>query len=163
MDFSGASRTYWAMDSFDRRLLMLLQANNQQTYDQLGDQVGLSPTAVRRRARRLRETGVIRADVSLVPPSKVGITIIVSIRFEKESSATYATFKRRVCAMPQVSQRYTVAGEVDFILVCHFPDLTAYDDWVETTLLGDPAVARSTANIVYRTVKFDTTIEVGDI
>lgn len=150
------------MDNFDRRLLMLLQANNQQTYEQLGNQLGLSPTAVRRRTRRLREEGIIRADVSLVEPSKVGISVIVSIRFEKESNATYAAFKRRMLATPQVAQCYTVAGDVDFVLICHFPDVNAYDHWVETELLADTAVARSTANIIYRTVKFDTSIQVSE-
>lgn len=162
MDFTSGFRTYWEMDAFDRRLLMLLQANNQQTYEQLGNQLGLSATAVRRRAQRLRKQGIIRADVSLVEPSTVGISIIVSIRFEKESNATYAAFKRRVTAMPQVAQCYTVAGEVDFILVCHFPDLASYDHWVQTELLADAAVARSTANIVYQTVKFDTAVNVAD-
>ncbi len=148
------------MDIFDRRLLALLQRNNLQTYEQLGNQLGLSPTAVRRRASRLRKDGVIRADVSLVDPSKVGITVIVQIRFEKESSVTYAAFKRRMLATPEISQCYTVSGEVDFIVIGHFPNLELYDQWVEADLLTDLAIARSTTNIVYRTVKFDTAIAV---
>lgn len=149
------------MDTFDRRLLSLLQANNLQTYEALGEQLGLSPTAVRRRARRLREGGIIRADVSLVEPSKVGISVIVQIRFEKESNATYGAFKRRMLATPEISQCYTVSGDVDFIVIGHFPDLQAYDQWVEAELLADAAVARSTTNIVYRTVKFETAIQVA--
>lgn len=151
------------MDVFDRRLLQLLQANNQQTYEVLGEKLGLSPTAVRRRAKRLRDAGVIRADVSLVEPSRVGISVIVQVRFEKESNATYAAFKRRMLATPEISQCYTVSGDVDFIVIGHFPDLQAYDAWVEAELLADAAVARSTTNIVYRTVKFETAIRIGDV
>ncbi len=150
------------MDSFDRRLLMLLQADNQQTYERLGAQLGLSPTAVRRRAARLREKGVIRADVALIDPSTVGISVIVSIYFEKESNATYSAFKRRMIKTPEISQCYTVSGDIDFILIGHFSSLQAYDLWVETVLLDEPAVARSTTNIVYRTVKFETAIRLGD-
>ena len=148
------------MDAFDRHLLRLLQHDNRQSFDALGEQVGLSPTAVRRRVQRLRDTGVIRADVALLDASRVGITVITSIRFEKESTATYDAFKRRMKAEPRIAQCYTVTGDVDVILIGHFSDLGAYEQWVADALLTDPAVARSTANVVYRTVKFDTAIAV---
>jgi Lrp/AsnC family leucine-responsive transcriptional regulator len=150
------------MDAFDRHLLRLLQRDNRQSYDALGDLVGLSPTAVRRRVQRLRDTGVIRADVALVDPARLGITVITSIRFEKESTATYEAFKRRMRAAPAIAQCYTVTGDVDVILIGHFPDLAAYERWVADELLSDPAVARSTANVVYRTVKNDTAVAIAD-
>jgi Lrp/AsnC family leucine-responsive transcriptional regulator len=146
------------MDAFDRHLLRLLQRDNRQSHDVLGEQVGLSPTAVRRRLQRLRESGVIRADVALLDASRVGITVITSIRFEKESTATYDAFKRRMKGAPAIAQCYTVTGDVDVILIGHFPDLAAYEQWMADELLTDPAVARSTANVVYRTVKFETAI-----
>jgi Lrp/AsnC family leucine-responsive transcriptional regulator len=146
------------MDVFDRHLLRLLQRDNRQSHDALGEQVGLSPTAVRRRVQRMRDTGVIRADVSLLDAARVGITVITSIRFEKESTATYDAFKRRMKAAPCIAQCYTVTGDVDFILIGHFADLPSYESWVTAELLSDPAVARSTANVVYRTVKFETAI-----
>jgi Lrp/AsnC family leucine-responsive transcriptional regulator len=151
----------WAMDDFDRHLLQLLQVDNRRGYDALGEAVGLSPTAVRRRLKRLRETGVIRADVSLVDPASLGITVITSIRFEKESAATYAAFNRRMRASRPIAQCYTVTGDVDVVLIGHFPDLVAYERWVASELLTDSAVARSTANVVYRTVKFSTAIDLG--
>jgi Lrp/AsnC family leucine-responsive transcriptional regulator len=150
------------MDDFDRRLLHLLQRNNRQSHESLGEQVGLSPTAVRRRVQRLHESGVIRADVALLDPARLGITVITSIRFEKESNATYDAFKRRMKAAPAIAQCYTVTGDVDVILIGHFRDLAAYEQWVADELLSDPAVARSTANVVYRTVKFETAINVVD-
>ncbi len=150
------------MDRFDRQLLRLLQQDNRQSYDTLGEHVGLSATAVRRRLQRLREIGVIRADVSLLDASQLGITVITSIRFEKESTATYDAFKRRMKAAPEIAQCYTVTGDVDIILIGHFVDLAAYEQWVADELLSDPAVGRSTANVVYRTVKFATAIALPD-
>ncbi len=151
------------MDDFDRHLLRVLQRNNRLSHDALGEQVGLSPTAVRRRLQRLRATAVIRADVALLDAAQLGTTVITSIRFEKESTATYDAFKRRMKAAPRIAQCYTVTGDVDVILIGHFPDLGSYEQWVADELLTDPAVARSTANVVYRTVKFDTAIDVDAV
>lgn len=148
------------MDHFDRKLLALLQDNNRLGYDELGARVSLSPTAVRRRAKALRESGVISKDVSLLDPAKLGVTVIVSVRMEKESHATYAAFRSRMEELPEVSQCYAVSGEVDFILVAHMPNLAAWDAWIDEHLLSDDAIARSTTNIVTSRIKYETAIPV---
>lgn len=63
-------------------------------------------------------------------------------------------------AAPEVRQCYTVSGEVDFIVIAHFEDLPAYEDWVADNFLSNRAIARTTTNVVYRRVKFDTAIPV---
>lgn len=146
------------MDDFDRKLLARLQANNLQTHEALGAAVGLSPSAVRRRLHRLRADKVIVADVSLVDPARLGITVIISIRMEIESNQSYAAFKNRMLADANVSQCYTVAGPVDFMVIGHFPDLARYEGWIDTNILSDAAIARSDTAIVYSRVKFETAV-----
>ena len=45
------------LDSIDVLLLNAVQRNNRMTSEQLGDLVGLSPTACQRRLKRLRHEG----------------------------------------------------------------------------------------------------------
>ena len=149
------------LDEFDKKLLQLLQRNNQLSFDQLGAEVGLSASAARRRVKALRDVGIIAQDVSIVDPSALGITVIVSIRFEKESPDTYEQFKRAMAADPCIAQCYTVSGDVDFILIGHFSSLKDYDQWVNDKLLTNHAIARSTTNVVYRRVKFSTAVSVS--
>ena len=42
-----------ALDKLDRHILRSLQADGRATYDQIAEAVGLSPSAVLRRVRRL--------------------------------------------------------------------------------------------------------------
>ena len=158
---SGVRRHIFGVDSFDAKLLALVQRDNRQTNERLGEQVGLSPTAVRRRLRRLREDGVIVGDVSLVDPAALGITVIIRVRLEKESHATYEAFKTRMIAAEEVSQVYTVSGPEDFVVIAHLPDLPAYDRWIAENLLSDDSLARSDTNIVYNRVKYDTRVTPG--
>ena len=62
-----------ALDKLDRSILRCLQANGRETYDVIGEQVGLSPSAVLRRVKRLEEAGVIDRYVALVKPESVGL------------------------------------------------------------------------------------------
>ena len=67
------------MDEFDRRLLALLQRDNRRTYDDLGSELGLSATAVRRRATRLREAGVIAALAGRVEAARASFESVVAL------------------------------------------------------------------------------------
>ena len=61
------------LDALDRRILKALQGNGRMTYDELADQVGLSPSAALRRVKRLEESGVIGAYVALVRAERIGL------------------------------------------------------------------------------------------
>ena len=59
------------LDKLDRAILRSLQTNGRDTYELIGEQVGLSPSAVLRRVKRLEESGVIDRYVALLNPQTV--------------------------------------------------------------------------------------------
>ena len=67
------------LDKLDRHILRSLQANGRVTYDHIADEVGLSPSAVLRRVRRLEEAGVIDRYVALVKPAAVGLIVAAAL------------------------------------------------------------------------------------
>ncbi len=116
---------------------------------------------MRRRLGALREAGVIAADVSVVDPAVLGaITVIVSVMFEKESPEAYEAFRKRVIKAPEVSQCYSVAGPVDFVLICHARDLAEHEKWSERVLMSEPNIKRCTSQVVWSRTKFTTRIAV---
>ncbi|MEO6633932.1 MAG: winged helix-turn-helix transcriptional regulator, partial [Mucilaginibacter sp.] len=75
-------------DQFDKHILRLVQQDNRLTADELADKVGLSPSAVQRRLKRLRDEKIIEADVSIVSPQVVGLelTCVVDVILERGNS-----------------------------------------------------------------------------
>lgn len=120
------------IDRIDARILTALQKDNRLTSDQLSAIVNLSPTAVQRRLKRLRATGVILADVSIVSPKAVGrpITMIVFVTLERGRAAIVDRFKQSIRAAPEIMSGYYVTGEGDFVLVV---TATSMDDYEEFT------------------------------
>src|SRR5687768_16339484 len=78
-----------ALDKLDRSILRVLQQNGRETYDVIGEQVGLSPSAVLRRVKRMEEAGVIDRYVALVNPEVVGLglTAYFNVRLEKHTES----------------------------------------------------------------------------
>jgi Lrp/AsnC family transcriptional regulator, leucine-responsive regulatory protein len=74
------------MDSFDIKILNIIQQDNRLSSERIAEQVGLSPSAVQRRVKRLREEGIIAADVAIVSPEATGrsFTAIVGIIIDKD-------------------------------------------------------------------------------
>ena len=148
------------LDRFDRDLLALVQKDNQLTHAELGEQVGLSGSAVRRRLARLRKDGIIRRDVSLLDTGRLTVTLITDVEFGEESPEIYDRFEERMLAAQEVMQCYHVAGDRDFVLIVQVPSLEYYETWSRAMLMSDSAIRRYSTKVVWSCKKFETAIEV---
>jgi Lrp/AsnC family leucine-responsive transcriptional regulator len=150
------------LDQTDRRILDVLQKHNQIGMDRLGAMVGLSTSAAQRRVKRLRATGIIAADVSVVDPGALGrqMTFIVAVTLERESATVFATFKRRMRKAPEVQQCYYVTGEGDFVLIVTASDMAEYEAITSRLFLGDVNVKRYRTSVVMSRVKVSLALPV---
>ena len=154
------------LDKLDRHILRSLQANGRVTYDHIADEVGLSPSAVLRRVRRLEEAGVIDRYVALVKPAAVGLglTAYVNVRLEKHSGAAKRNpmdeFRAGVTAWPEVVECVALTGEMDYLLRVVVADMQHYSRFIMETLLKHPSVSDCKTSFVLDRVKATTSVPV---
>jgi len=146
------------LDDFDRAILRSVQMNNQKTHAALGEEVGLSGSAVRRRLADLRASGIITADISLVDGSELGVTLIVQLSFETDTPEAYEQFDRMIRALPNVKQGYHVSGPVDYVLIVQGESLAWYEDWAKQHLMTNSNIRRHDTCVVWSCKKFDTAL-----
>lgn len=106
------------LDRKDDRILALLQSNNKLTADQIGDAIGLSPTAVTRRIKRLRDTGLIEADVAILSLKAAGplVTVLVLCTLSPDGPVAVAEFAKHLRDRPEVMNAFYIAGKPDVAL-----------------------------------------------
>lgn len=150
------------LDRFDRQLLNLLQEDAGQTADRLAEQVALSASAVQRRVRRLRESGAILRDISVVDPRHAGkpTFFIVAVQVERERPELLAQFRKWLATQIHIQQAFYVTGEADFILVITAPDTETYDALMARMVGENANVKRFTTNVALGVVKRGLTIPV---
>lgn len=143
------------LDDFDRRLLNLVQSDAGQTAERLAETVGLSPSAVQRRLRRLRETGVIVRETAILDPKCIGnpITCIVLLQIERERPDMLSQLRTWLEAREQVQEAFFVAGEADFILVVTAADTEAYEALMARLMAENPNVKKFTTYVAFCAVK----------
>lgn len=148
------------LDKTDKKILNLLQKNNQLTNLELAELVNLSPPPCLRRVRRLRESGVIMRDVALVNPFKIKQNLIsfVSVTLEKSGEDFLDHFEQKMNGHPEVKQCYFISGEVDYLLMVHVEDIAAYNEFIRRALVNVSNVKSFRSNFCLSRVKYDTSI-----
>jgi len=149
------------IDRLDRKILNLLQANNRRANVDLAEDVGLSPPACLKRVRRLREAGVISADVAILSTGFIGkrLHLIVTVEMERDRAEIFEEFGRAIQAAEEVTQCYQVTGESDFILILSVPDIEAFEQFVHRVIHKAPHVRKFRTFISMKRVKFTTAIQ----
>ncbi|WP_019217316.1 Lrp/AsnC family transcriptional regulator [Legionella tunisiensis] len=137
-----------------------MQKNNQLTNLELAELVNLSPPPCLRRVRRLRECGIISNDVSLIDPFKVKQHLIsfVSVSLEKQGDDFLANFERKMYECEEVKQCYFISGEVDYLLMVHVEDITAYNEFIRRVFVNVPNIKSFKSSFCLTRVKYDTSI-----
>jgi len=151
------------IDQLDRRILVLLQQDNRKSNVELAAEVGLSPPACLKRVKRLRDNGVIYADVSLINPELAGnkMTLMVSVEMERDRQDIYQAFRRSILQAAEVTQCYQITGSYDFVLLISVPDIQAFEAFVERVLHTDLNIRKFHTSLSIRTVKFTTEISLS--
>ena len=152
------------IDKLDRAILRRLQENGRQTYDVIGEQVGLSPSAVLRRVKRLEDVGIIERYVALIAPAKVGLglTAYLNVRLEKGAGihkrSPMDAFRESVQTWPEVVECASLTGEMDYLLQVVVSDMAHYSRFIMDTLLQHPSAQDCTTSFVLDRVKGTTSV-----
>lgn len=104
-----------SLDETDWRLLDALQRDGRATYADLGRLVGLSPSAVTERVRRLEESGVITGYTAEVDAEKVGLAIHALVRL-RYPHGNYKPFHDLLATTPEIGAAHHVTGDDCFVL-----------------------------------------------
>ena len=130
------------LDPFDHRLLDLVRRDTLMPARLMAERIGLSESAVLRRLRRLRSTGVIVADVAIVDPGRLqpSITIHVLVELHQSNLRAEQAFARKMQQRPEVIGAWNVTGRTDFLLIVAVPTIEAYQHFSDAVLAADDDV-----------------------
>ena len=144
-----------ALDRFDIAILDILQTDNTTPQRVIAQAVNLSAPAVQRRIQRLKDSGVIRANVAVLDPVKVGkpLTIVLEVHLENERPDRTAPLRARIAAEDAVQQCYSVTGEADYLLVVNVASMADYEALTQRLFEGDDNIKRFRTSVALASLK----------
>jgi Lrp/AsnC family transcriptional regulator, leucine-responsive regulatory protein len=106
----------WVPDERDLAILAALQEDARATYADVGRKVGLSPSSVHDRVRKLEQSGVIRGYRAVVDPEALGLFVTALIAVTPLDPMQPDDLPERVREFGEVEDCLSVAGEANYIL-----------------------------------------------
>jgi Lrp/AsnC family transcriptional regulator len=147
------------MDKKDLEIISLLQKNADMPLAELAEAVSLSSTPCWRRVQKLREEGVIRAQVALCDPVKlnVGVTVFVAVKTSQHNEDWMRRFIQAMRDIPEIVESYRMSGDVDYLLKVCVPDIAGYDR-VYKKLVGSIALQDVSSSFAMEVLKSTTAL-----
>ncbi|WP_246848177.1 Lrp/AsnC family transcriptional regulator [Sphingomonas beigongshangi] len=142
------------LDALDSRILSQLAANSDLTSAELGEAVGLSPSAAHRRVATLRERGLIAGYRAVLSRAARGdpSTVLVNVTLRDQREETMAAFEREIVDCREVRECFLMSGEADYMLHVEVRRDDTFERIHRETLSRLPGVARLASHFVIREV-----------
>lgn len=136
--------THIELDTFDLKILQILQKDASVQQKELGEKINLSTAAVNRRLRRLKDLAVIESYHAKIKPEALGFqtTIIVNIKVINEQFNEIDMLRKLFSSCPQIQQSYYVTGEWDFVLIIMVQNMEEYSSLAESLFMKNKNILK---------------------
>lgn len=130
------------MDALDREILLALQEDGRMSNLALARKLGLSPSAMLGRVRRLERSGVIRGYRAVIDPAALDITVraVVVARLREHSEQSIQLFEEGIQQVSGVRACYHVTGQFDMVVELAVRDLDHLSRLIRVEIARIPGV-----------------------
>ncbi len=141
------------MDETDLRIVTLLQENARTPNAEIARRLGMAPSAILERVRKLEERGVIQGYAARVNPEAVGLglTAFVFVRSNERIGAPDTSIK--LAELPEVQEVHHVAGEDCFLVKVRVASTRALGTLLSERFAAIETIVSTRSTIVMETVK----------
>ena len=148
------------IDGIDISLLDILQYNARTSQAELAKTVGLAPSAVLERLRKLEAKGVIKDYIALIDPQVVdrGLLAFVSVRTSEHGPDMPSAYE--LGKIPEVLEVHHVAGDDCYLLKVRARDAEHLGQLLRQQISSQANVLSTRTTIVLETVKEDPRIAI---
>jgi Lrp/AsnC family leucine-responsive transcriptional regulator len=146
------------IDDTDRQLLALLQNDDRLSLAELGKNVGLAPSSVNERIKRLTTRGVIEGFHAHVVPESLGLDLLAFVFVGWSNPATEAPFLARVAASAAVLECHHVTGSWNYLLKVRLPNTRDLERFLGQVIKEVKGVERTETIIALSSAKETTAL-----
>ena len=143
------------INEIDAKILNIVQQDARITNAEMARQVGLAPSAVLERVRKLEERGVIRGYAAEIDANQVGfgLTAFVFVR-----TSFCGSIGEALAQIPEVLEVHDVAGEDCYLLKVRAENTDELGKFFREKLKTLPEIVSTRTTVVLQTIKETTAL-----
>jgi Lrp/AsnC family leucine-responsive transcriptional regulator len=141
------------IDEIDGDILDILSSNARATQADIARTVGLTPSAVLERIRKLEARRIIRGYSADVDPASVDQRMLAFVAVRSEEGPADDCVAQKLAGLPEVLEVHHVAGEDCYLVKVRTRDAEQLGTLLRTRIGRIPGVKSTRTTIVLETVK----------
>jgi Lrp/AsnC family leucine-responsive transcriptional regulator len=148
-------------DETDRQILEILQVDGRISNADLARRIGMAPSAVFERVRRLEQKGVIKGYGAQLDPRALERSLLAFVLVRSDERTSSMTTGHALAEEPEVLEVHHVAGQDSYLVKVRVRDPEALGRLLRERFGAIPTVKSTQSTIALETVKEAWTLPVG--
>lgn len=145
------------MDALDRKILVALQQHGRKTNAELARQLGVAPSTMLERVRRLEGNGLVRGYRAIVDSKALGLALqgFVAVILTSHDREFIHNFEDGIQKIANVRACYHITGRFDYLLHVAARDLIHWGELVKERIASINGIAKLESFLVLSEIKED--------
>jgi Lrp/AsnC family leucine-responsive transcriptional regulator len=148
------------IDEIDRQILNILQQNARTPNAEIARQVGMAPSAVLERIRKLETRGVIRGYEVRIDPEALGLNLTAFVFVRAEDAGGERTGEA-LAQIPEVQEVHHIAGEDCYLVKVRVADAKRLGRLLRESFAGSGTIRSTRTTVVLETLRESSLLPLG--
>ncbi len=149
------------IDDIDAKIAKIVQENGRIANSEIARQIGMAPSAILERIRKLEAQGVIRSYKAQLNPRDLGLDLLAFIFIRVNVSFADGTLGAQLSEVQEVQEIHHVAGEDCYLVKVRVANTEALGRLLREKIGCLQAVTSTRTTIVLETLKETTDLPIG--
>ncbi|MEE8522127.1 MAG: Lrp/AsnC family transcriptional regulator [Gemmatimonadota bacterium] len=140
------------IDDTDAQILTILQKDARTSNAAIAREVGMAPSAVLERIKKLQTKGVIAGYEARLSPKTIGLDLLAFVSVETDEVGGDMDTGQRLAGLPEVQEVHHICGEDCYLIKVRVKSAEALGDLLRTKVGSIEGVRRTRSTIVMNTL-----------
>ena len=151
----------FSLDDVDLKILTLLQPNSYLSNVELAKKVGMAPSAVLERVKKLEQRGIITGYPTRINPEALNLNLLAFIFIKSSEGPGNVTVAKQLAKFPEILELHHIAGEDCYIAKVRAKDPLSLVQFMRERFSKVKGITNTKTTIVLQTVKEDNHLPIS--
>jgi Lrp/AsnC family transcriptional regulator, leucine-responsive regulatory protein len=142
-----------SLDQTDLSILAELQANAVISNSELAKKIGMAPSAILERVKKLEQKGVIDAYITRIKPESLNLKLLAFVFVKSSEGPGNISVANQLAALPEVLELHHIAGEDCYLIKIRAEDPQSLARLMREKFSKVPGILSTKTTIVLETLK----------
>ena len=151
----------FSLDEIDLKILTYLQPNAYLSNVELSKKLGMAPSAVLERVKKLEQKGIIIGYPTRINPEALHLNLLAFIFIKSSEGPGNATVAKQLAKLPEILELHHIAGEDCYIAKVRAKDPLSLVQFMREKFSKVKGIINTKTTIVLQTVKEDNHLPIS--